>query len=140
MTHHEHNSEVAETAHAEAQVATQAPVASTHAEVEHEAHSSDTDSSMFMGILAYLGVLIIIPYVMARTNPFVKFHIKQGALLVIGEIILWVAMRLFWGLFTLISLLELVIFVLAVIGILNVIQKKEKELPLIGHYAKNIKI
>ena len=103
-------------------------------------HNSDSDQSLFMGILAYLGVLVIIPLLTSKENPFIKFHIKQGLVLVICEIILWVAMKMFWPLMPLIGIIQLILFILSIIGIVNVVQKQEKELPLVGSFAKNIKI
>ncbi len=108
--------------------------------VEHKPHHSDTDKSLFMGILAYLGVLVIIPLLTSKDNPFVKFHIKQGLVLVVCEAILWVASKLAGPLVPLVGLLQLGVFILAIIGIINVVQKKQKELPLVGKYAKSIKL
>ncbi len=111
-----------------------------HHHPHHVEHHSDTDQSLFMGILAYLSVLIVISYLLAKDNPFVKFHIKQGAVLFGIEIILWVAMRLFWPLMFVIGILQIIIFILSIIGIVNVVQKKENELPLVGKFAKSIKL
>jgi uncharacterized membrane protein len=103
-------------------------------------HPSDSDQSLFMGLLCYLGILVIIPLLASKKNPFVKFHIKQGLVLVVCEAVLWVAMKIFWPLMPLIWILQLVVFVLAVIGIVNVVQKKQKELPIVGKFARTIKI
>ena len=107
---------------------------------EPSQHPSDSDQSLFMGLLCYLGILVIIPLLASKKNPFVKFHIKQGLVLFICEAVLWVATKMFWPLMPLIWILQLVVFVLAVIGIVNVVQKKNKELPLVGKFAKSIKI
>ena len=91
-----------------------------------------------MAVLAYLGILIIIPFLMAKNDPFVKFHIKQGLVLVIVEVILWVIGGMFiWQLWGVIQLINLATIVFAIIGIVNVINHKEQELPLIGGLAKN---
>lgn len=119
-----------------------------HEEVVHEAepvteqpqHPSDSDQSLFMGILCYLGILIIVPLLVSRHNSFVKFHLKQGFVLVICEAVLWFAMRIFWPLMPIIGILQLIVFVLVIIGIVNVVQKKQKELPLVGKFAKSIKL
>src|SRR5947209_7437510 len=44
-------------------------------------------SANTMAILAYLGILLLVPYLMAKNDPFVKFHLKQGLVLLILEII-----------------------------------------------------
>lgn len=119
-----------------------------HEEVIHEAepvteqpqYASDSDQSLFMGILCYLGILIIVPLLISRHNSFVNFHLKQGFALVICEAVLWFAMKMFWPLMPLIGILQLIVFVLAIIGIVNVVQKKQKELPIVGSFAKSIKL
>lgn len=100
----------------------------------------EKDNSTLMGVLSYLGILIIIPFLMAKNKPFVKFHLKQGLVLIVIEIILWVAMKMFWPIHQLISLLELGVLILIIIGIINVVQRKEKELPLVGSFSKHINI
>jgi uncharacterized membrane protein len=98
------------------------------------------DNHTLMGVLCYLGVLIIIPYLMAKEVPFVKYHLKQGAVLIVMEIAAWVLVEMFWGLWFIVHLINIVTIVLSIIGIVNVIQKKEKELPLVGSYAQKIAI
>lgn len=92
-----------------------------------------------MGILAYLGILIIIPFLVAKNDQFVKFHLKQGLLLFIIELILWFVgySYILWQLWPLIELLNLCVLILAIMGIVNVAQGKEKELPFIGSLAHN---
>lgn len=93
-----------------------------------------------MGVLAYLGPLVIIPFLMAQDEPFVKFHIKQGLVLLIISIILWVAHGIAWSLWPIWNLLNLMVFIFAIIGIVNVLRGKEEELPLVGQYAEKIKV
>jgi uncharacterized membrane protein len=89
-----------------------------------------------MGVLAYLGILIIIPFLMAKDDPFVKFHLKQGLLLVIAEIAVWALGTMLWSMWMLLQLVDLIALILAIIGIVNVVQGKEQELPFIGSLAK----
>ena len=98
------------------------------------------ENRTLMGVLAYLGPLVIVPYVSAKDDPFVKFHIKQGIVLLVIEIVLWLATSMFYALYSISGLLQLVVLIYAVWGIVNVVQKKEKELPFIGSFAKQIKI
>ena len=91
-----------------------------------------------MAILAYLGPLIIISYVAAKDDPFVKFHIKQGLVLLVIEFIVWaLSMFIFLPFLVLWQLLNLATLVLSIVGIVNAIKGREKELPLIGGYAKH---
>lgn len=98
------------------------------------------EKNTFMAILSYIGPLVIIPFLTAKDDPFVYFHIRQGLMLFIAEVALWFLMATFWFLFPIWQIINLVIFVLAVIGIINAIGGKEKELPIVGKYAKSIKI
>lgn len=100
------------------------------------------DNSLLMGILAYLGILVIIPYLMAKDQPFVRYHIKQGIVLcglwllvyIVGTTILP------YGLYQILQLFNLAIVALAIFGIVHVVQKKEEPLPIIGHLADKISI
>ena len=97
--------------------------------------SGKNEGRTIMGILAYLGPLLVISYIVSSKDPFVKFHIKQGLILLIIDVIIWFLGPMFWSLYFIIRLLNLAVFVLVVLGIINVVQGKEKELPFIGHLA-----
>jgi len=93
-----------------------------------------------MGVLAYIGVLVLVPFLTgAQKDPFVKFHVKQGLVLLIAEI---AAMAI--GTFPFIgpvfsSLIGLACLVLSIVGIINVVNRQEKELPVVGEWAKMFK-
>lgn len=91
-----------------------------------------------MGILAYLGLLVLIPFFVDKEDPFVKFHVKQGLVLLAIEIIIWILGSIFWSylLYSLMQLLSLGVIILSIIGIINVTQGKEKMLPLVGQFSK----
>lgn len=100
--------------------------------------TSASKRNTLMAILAYLGILIIIPFLMAKDDPFVKFHIKQGLILVIIEVIIYALnMSMMWSFFFFVGIVNIVLLVLAIIGIVNVVQGQEKKLPLVGHLADN---
>ncbi len=96
------------------------------------------ENRTLMGVLAYLGVLIVVPYLMAKDDSFVHFHIKQGAVICIIWLIGYVAMMFVWLLTPFIAILNLGLFVLAIVGIVNVVKGKEEALPLVGGFAKDI--
>ena len=102
------------------------------------------DNQLLMSILAYLGPLVFIPLLMVKDNPSVRFHTKQGLVLFIAAAIVWVLGNyLYMFLFMLVPLLAIVnlgILILSIIGIINVINKKEAELPLVGGLAKHLTI
>jgi len=100
--------------------------------------SADTSSNdMWMGILAYLGVLSLIPYFVKDQTPFVRAHAVRGINLFILEIIAWVAVGVFAWVPVLDGILSTVVglasFALSLIGIINVANKEDKDLPFIGN-------
>lgn len=94
------------------------------------------EKNTLMGILSYIGPLVIVSYLTAKDDPFVKFHIKQGLVLLVIEVavcVIGTMMPLFW---IILGFVNIALFVLSVIGVINVIQGTEKELPLVGKYSK----
>jgi uncharacterized membrane protein len=91
-----------------------------------------------MAIISYLGLLVLIPLLTeAKNDPFVKFHIKQGLIVLIGLVLASFIMAIpvlgwFLG-----PLLWLVSIVLMVIGIMNAANGKQVELPVVGKFASN---
>lgn len=106
------------------------------------AKSGDSNDKL-MGVLAYLGILVLVPLLAAKDSKFAQYHAKQGITLLAAEIVLvvlqWVV--IFLGavtggfgfiLFPIISLAGLGLLVLSIIGIINAVNGEEKPLPLIG--------
>ena len=100
------------------------------------AGSSSGSNETLMGILAYLGVFALIPYLVKDQTPFVRAHAVRGINLLILEVIVWVAVGIFsWvpildGILS--TLAGLASFVFSLIGIINVANKEDKDLPFIG--------
>lgn len=92
------------------------------------------------GILAYLGILIIVPFLTAKDDSFVKFHLKQGLLVFIVWMLLISTPIFLSFLYPVHLLISLFLLFLVVMGIKNVLEEKEKELPLIGHLADKFNI
>ena len=89
----------------------------------------------------------------AKKDPQIQFHANQGTVFLIAAliygIIFTILMTIVTVIFslipvigpiiiTIIGLLRFVPLIFAIIGVLNAIQEKEKELPIIGHYAKKL--
>src|SRR4030042_6642440 len=93
---------------------------------------SKKEQSNVMAIISYIGFLCLIPILNKEKDEFVKFHARQGFILFLAEVatsIFFYALPFLWFLT---NILWLGWFVLGVIGIVNVLNKKKKELPLIG--------
>lgn len=108
-----------------------------HAPDETPKADAKKQENVLMAILAYIGPLILVSFLIAKEDPFVKFHIKQGLLLVIGEVAAWMLGMMFWPFFFLVQIANIFFLVLAVVGIIRAAQGEMKELPLIGHWAKS---
>ncbi|MCQ2424246.1 MAG: zinc ribbon domain-containing protein [Clostridia bacterium] len=98
----------------------------------------DVEGNKLMGVLAYLGILVLIPIFAAKESKFARFHANQGLVLLIVDIILAIVSSIL-GKIPLIGwllglVIDIIIIALVVIGIINVCNGKAKELPLIGKF------
>jgi len=108
------------------------------------ATTSNDSNDTLMGVLAYLGILCLIPFLAAKDSKFAQYHAKQGLTLFICEVgvtvLWWVIMFIsafgglgFLGLLgLLVWLVQIGFFVLSILGIVNVVNKKMVPLPIIG--------
>lgn len=92
----------------------------------------DAQKNKGMAVLSYIGLLFLIPLLAAKDSGFARFHVNQGLVLFLLEILCGVLMAipvLGW-------ILGIVGYagalVIGVIGILNAIRGEKKELPIIG--------
>lgn len=106
----------------------------------------DVEQNKVMAILAYFGILVLVPIFAAKESKFARFHANQGLILLIAAIVYSVLVQVLTsvlvqislgllGLFAIVlSLAWLVFAVLAIIGIINAAKGEFKELPIIGKY------
>ena len=106
----------------------------------------DVEQNKVMAILAYLGILVLVPIFAAPQSKFARYHANQGLILFIASICCYVAVSILTKVFYsisfflggLISILAVVVYVgilvFAVIGIINAAQGKCKPLPVIGNF------
>jgi len=93
----------------------------------------------FLGV--FLTILGFIIAILAKPkNKYAMFYAKQGLVLFIAWIIVWV---LSWipiiGWFIIMPVGNLILVILWVIGWIYALSGKEKEIPLIGTFAKHFK-
>lgn len=102
----------------------------------------EKENRVLMSILAYLGILVLIPYFNedARRDEFTKFHIKQGLVLFVVEIAFFILSIFLSFLGFFLTLIGFGISALAIIGIINVATGKMKPVPIVGSYANKINI
>jgi uncharacterized membrane protein len=106
-----------------------------------EVTAEDAEKNKVMGILAYLGILVLVPILAAKDSPFAKYHANQGLVLFLLEIVLWISISVLSIVFGMLSLgfinfflglLHLVPLVLLILGIINAAAGKCVPLPVIG--------
>lgn len=96
-----------------------------------------------MAVLAYFGILVLIPLFAAKQSRYARYHTNQGLALCIAAIIysvvygilssvlLAISWRLYFVL-TILGVVSIFFFVLMIIGIVNAAGGKTKPLPLVG--------
>jgi len=94
--------------------------------------------NLVVGCLSYLSFLVIVAYVIGLDQKVSKFHIRQGVVLFSSEIAVMVAQNILPLFFMFAWIFHIAFIVLSVIGILNVLKKKESELPFIGALARHL--
>ena len=100
----------------------------------------DVEENKVMAILSYLGILCLIPLLAKKDSPFAQYHAKQGLVL----LLIWLAIAVvawvpvigwaigFFG--------PIILLILSILGIVNVVIGKMVEIPVVGQFAKQIKL
>lgn len=113
--------------------------------------AADVEKNKVFGILAYIGILWLVPLLAAKESPFARYHTNQGLVLFLGAIAAWIANIVldmvlvfipFLGWFLMVVLhigLIVGILALAIIGVINAANGVCKPLPLIGNRFTLIK-
>lgn len=107
-------------------------------------NTEDVQKNKVFGILAYIGILFLVPLLAAPDSQYAKFHANQGIVLFITDIILGVCIRIIsailafipfigWVMSALISMvIGIFMLVLLILGIVNACSGEPKKLPVIG--------
>ena len=100
----------------------------------------DINDNKGMSVLAYIGILFLIPLLACRNSRFARYHTNQGLVL----FLLKLAISVVTSIFAFIPVIDPIIgglisavggiftLVLMILGIINAAQGQAKELPLIG--------
>jgi uncharacterized membrane protein len=112
---------------------------------------ADVEKNKVMGILAYLGILWLVPLLAAKDSAFARYHTNQGLVLILASIAVWIVSFVLdfvlvfipvvgWIMMALLHFgLFIGIIVLVVLGIINAANGVCKPLPLIGNRFTLIK-
>jgi len=100
----------------------------------------DIEENRLWGAVAYVGILFLLPLLLRKDSAFAQHHGKQGLILFLA-----------WIVFSFVNIIPLLgqvvwffgtmaFIVIMIIGIIKAMQGDFWEIPLIGHYAKSIKL
>ena len=94
----------------------------------------------FLALISYLGILSLVPVVLKVRNEFSHFHMRQGLVLFIAEIVftlIWVIPMIGW----IIGFLGWICcLALSIAGIVNAIIGRKWQMPVISRFTDKIKI
>lgn len=109
---------------------------------------ANAENAKLCAALSYLliGIIWWVADEKMKPNTFVKFHAKQGLVLLIVDIIIWATFSILfvpfafvgalWILWSVVStIVWLTMLILLILGIINAVNGNEKELPVIGRFA-----
>ena len=105
----------------------------------------DIEQNKVFAVLAYIGILFLVPLLAAPRSRFARYHTNQGMVLFLSVVILWFGL----GVLAAIPFLNIILIpvwlpsgfivsagglVLMVIGIVHAASGEYKPLPWIGHF------
>lgn len=105
----------------------------------------DVAQNKVMAILAYFGLLVLVPIFCAKDSKYARFHANQGLALLVCEagysvaygiirnILLGISSHLSF-ITSILSLVYIAFFVLWLLGVINAAGGKAKKLPVIGDF------
>ncbi len=110
--------------------------------------TNDVQQNKIFAILAYLGILVLVPIFAAKDSKFARFHANQGLVVALAavaygiayailsailfSIFPWYMWRIPSTITLILSLCSLVFVAAEIMGIVYAAQGQEKELPFIG--------
>ena len=99
----------------------------------------DAQTNKVYGILAYIGILVLVPIFAAKESKWARFHANQGLVLCIVLVAASLIMGILgsipylgWLFYIIGALLEIPAVILMVLGIVGAAKGQAKELPIIG--------
>ena len=104
----------------------------------------DVEENKGVAALGYVFILCFVPLLMAKDSKYAQFHAKQGLVLFIVEAVLMVVSNILifipvLGWFVM-MVAYLAVTIAAIVGILKALEGEMWEMPVLGEYAKKLKI
>jgi uncharacterized membrane protein len=123
------------------------PTGATPPAVDVSPDAADAEKNKIMAILAYLGILVLVPLLAAKESRFARYHANQGLILLITSVCGGIAMVIIALISAFIPYvgpcMSCVVYIafmvgiltLVIMGIINAANGKMKPLPVIGKFT-----
>lgn len=99
----------------------------------------DIEDNKIIAALSYIGLLCLIPLLAKKDSKFCQEHGKQGFVLFLAEVVVYVlGMVPVLGWFLIGPVGSILTLIVSIVGIVKVFQGEFWEIPLIGKYRKNV--
>jgi uncharacterized membrane protein len=100
---------------------------------------ADIDQNKVFAVLAYIGILFLVPLLAAPQSPYARYHTNQGIVFFLACVIahfgsVFVVIATFGLGFFLPMMVWVAIIAFMILGIVNAATGQCKPLPLIGHF------
>jgi uncharacterized membrane protein len=106
---------------------------------------ADVDKNKIFAVLAYLGILFLVPLLAAKESRFARYHTNQGVVLFLSAIVAYMAVFFLTLVIAFIPFLRwlgcllwwpvtICVFVFMIMGIINAAKGDCKPLPVIGQF------
>jgi uncharacterized membrane protein len=89
-----------------------------------------------LAVLSYFGMLLLVPLLIARDNEYIQFHLKQG----IVWFVAWVLVSFLFAIPLIGWSLAIAALAISVYAAVQAYEGKRWEMPVLGKYAKMIKL
>lgn len=116
--------------------------------IDDASNVNDVQDNKAMAVLAYIGILVLIPIFGAKNSKYAQYHASQGLTLcifnvaysiivaiikaILFNVLPWTMLGFYAVISMILSLGYIAFLVFAIMGIVNAAQGRTKELPIIG--------
>jgi len=101
---------------------------------------NDAQQNRFISAIGYVPPLCLLPLLLKKNSAFAQHHGKQGLVLLIAWCLISLTniVPILGAIFSVVGYIVFVI--LMILGIINALNGRYWEMPILGEYAKQIKI
>jgi len=99
----------------------------------------DVEENKVIAALSYIGILVLVPLLARKDSKFAIEHAKQGLVLFIIEIVLWIIAFIpiiGWFLGVIVGI---ALFIVSLMGLVYALQGKFWKIPFVYDWAQNFK-